>query len=153
MKFLVAILSITLFSCQQKVPEDFDTIIYSFQDASVAPTYHRSYKIILTATNAKFKVHSYSTTLVDTTFTLHSDAFVNIKKQIKSIGDFGDLSTCKSCTGSTHTSFNLYLNNKETFNLRWNSAELTPEFEAINKQIKYTIPNFKKLLETPLPTE
>ena len=53
-------------------------IIYSFQDASVPPEYHRSYSIILSDKNYRFVVDSYGETIKDTTIVL-----LNQNKKIK----------------------------------------------------------------------
>ena len=45
-------------------------IIYSYQDASVPPEYHRSYSIILSDKNYRFVVDSYGEIIKDTTIVL-----------------------------------------------------------------------------------
>ena len=80
MKYLSFFIFIILFGSCQNVgtinkSDDFILknkieIIYSFQDASVPPEYHRSYSIILSDKNYRFVVDSYGETIKDTTIVL-----------------------------------------------------------------------------------
>ena len=80
MKYLSFFIFIILFCSCQNVgnidkSDDFILknkieIIYSFQDASVPPEYHRSYSIILSEKNYRFVVDSYGETIKDTTIVL-----------------------------------------------------------------------------------
>lgn len=151
MRYLILFIALLPLSCQQKVPEEFSSILYKYEDSSVAPEYHRSFKIILNNKNVVCRINSYSTTLVDTTISISSDVLQNLKKQLQSIDDFGDFETCKNCDGSSHTTFSLLKGKSLAFELEWNSAKTSEKFQAILDQIKYTVPNFKQLLNTPLP--
>lgn len=147
---IAIILLLTLNACQQKVPDNFDAIVLNFEDSSVAPEYHRSYRIVIRENKVKCSINSYSTVLVDTMFNYRKEQFENLQKQITTVDDFGEFDKCTDCSGASHTQFKLLAGKKQAFSLNWTSAEKSKQFDAVLEQIKLSVPNFSQLLNTPL---
>lgn len=89
-------------------------VTYKFNDASVPPSYHRSFVIELTNEKINFRVDSYGDTLVDTSFKISNKRFneltLKFNKVELSIDPTKNTNSEPVCTGGTSEDLTIYYN-------------------------------------------
>jgi len=121
---LLTFLIITLFlsSCHppQKVNSNVDKIVYSFRDASVAPQYHKSYTITVTAEKASIVVNSYDKVLGEGENNVNAkdwNTLIELSNAVQEPGEF----IAEGATGTRGYSIKKYSKGKEIYRLYWDS--------------------------------
>lgn len=156
-EFSVALIMLTFFSsCETTLLLDAETtekIVYSFNDSSVPPEYHRSFEITVSKTNVFIIVDAYGDTLATDSRTISEKEFqdfiteINSAKLTKSTPK-NDL----SCTGSTSESLkiftdelllNTYLDHCQVDEFPAKSGDV----RSVIDQMKAFFPNLNELLQ------
>ena len=102
---------------KNNLPKNIDKIEYHFQDASVAPEYHRSYTWIVTPEKIQYLLDSYGTIIKDTTIEISNFKWEQCKTAFLNCGIKNQKPTeaMPGCTGGTGVTIRTWLNGKENF--------------------------------------
>jgi hypothetical protein len=135
--------------------EDFDKAVYSFTDASVEPSYHRSYTIVVTNSEISITVDVYGTVIAEKSYSLSSNDFNSIKKTIMNAEPSNTpYRGNNGCAGGTGESLSLYYEDKQVFAGSIyhcggkDSGNFKGDINSIKKVLISLIPDFYELLET-----
>ncbi len=149
---LFTLLGIFTVSC--KTPGDFDSIKIKYIDSSVPPQYHRSYTFFATENSIRLSVYSYGNILNDTTITITSNQFNEIRQTVKSAKLKSRQEKNNSdCTGGTALEIVLFKNNTKVFEghtyLCGGSTygNLSGDIDSILSKFKSFFDNFEQYLK------
>lgn len=133
---------------------DIDEIIYSYQDSSVPPPYHRSYDITITKDSLHIIVDSYGDIISDTSFINTPEQFQSI---IESLDNF-DIKNCietfdNGCTGGTGRRIKCLKKGEIIFSgyVYYCGGEqygnMSGDVKSFGKSVTSLIPYFDKILD------
>lgn len=136
--------------------EEVNTIVYKFNDSSVPPPFHRSFRITIKKDNMNLLVDSYGDVLVDTNFIINNTQFEEAKKGLKD-NNIEIISGKKDnlepqCTGGTSIDLTLIDSEKEykgskSFCGGKEDGNLNGEIKNYGNKIKKMITNFNQYLK------
>ncbi len=155
-RLLLALAFFGLVSCEENMnldPKQVTEVIYSFQDASVPPEYHRSYSITINKNQAAIEVDSYGDILAKDEFQFSEGQFEDL---ISTINE-AQLKECESnneaqCTGSTGELISIKEGEKEVYHQYLDHCDKNSniskcgDFPTVIKAIKAFVPNLESLL-------
>lgn len=132
---------------------EFTQIVYIYQDASVEPSYHRSYSIKATPQRISVKIDSYGEVLEDEAYDLTEEEFAEIVESLKEHSihkeELGlDTDGCPggsteriAYTKSDGTTFSASL-----YHCQVDSGDLAGDVRGFAYDLKSKIPNFESLI-------
>ncbi len=127
----------------------FDRIEYRFQDASVAPMYHRSYTIDISNKLIKTNVDVYDTPLANDSRTLEEADWQRLQDAATKL-EPATTKIAKGATGTKTYIIRLHHANKPVYELIWDSLnEVSKDTEAFVELVRSLVPNLAELRSTP----
>lgn len=130
---------------------EISKIGYRFSDSSTPPRYHRSYRITVFPKEVKVTVDVYGTELANETYPIQSSDFEKLVGLTKSL-DAPGTKTAKGATGTKGYSISLFKNDKEFYNLYWDSlSKVGQDSEDFITAVKALVPNLSELTGRSLP--
>ncbi len=127
----------------------FNIVHYAFQDASKAPKYHRSYKIIVKEKEIIFEVTSYSKSLHKKKHKITEEQYNNILALSKNI-EAPASKVAEGATGTSSQRIDLKTGNNIIHSLSWDSlSTVNDDTEKCVTAIKALVPD----LETAIKVE
>lgn len=153
-KSLILLTIFGIFTLSCKTSKDFDSIKIRYIDSSVPPQYHRSYSFFATENSIRLTVDSYGNILNDTTITITSNQFNEIRQTVKT-AKLKSLQEKKNshCTGGTAREIVLFKNNTKVLEGHiylcgaTTYGNLSGDIDSIISKFKSFFDNFEQYLK------
>lgn len=140
-----------LAACTNK-PENIKTVIYRFDDASVAPEYQRNYTVTVTENTIGASVDSYGQVLVSSEEPFSPEKFAELQK--KTVDIFNRYSgKTKECDGGKAKTFTILDSAGRKKEITWNCVSPPDAVQDFSSYITGFVPDLDKMLATPYPEE
>lgn len=153
---IVGLLLCSLSSCDSSLElnlSEVDEIIYSFDDASVPPEYHRSYTITIKENSGTIVVDSYGDILAEDEFKLMDGEFAKLIESINSANlKECDANNAPKCTGSTGELISIKEGGKEVYHQYIDHCDKNSniakcgDFPTVIADIKNFVPDLEGML-------
>lgn len=141
---LLSSVFLTLLSCGESPPNDFNQIVFNYQDSSVPPQYHRSYTIEIYK-NGKgiFSVNSYGDTLHQEVLQIDAEKIKSLFESAQQL-QAGGHKGAEAMSGSSMGYLELYQDEKQLYELSWTSRkDLKEQSVKVVERMEGLIKNFK----------
>jgi hypothetical protein len=156
MRLLIGLFLLSLMSCSEQLKFETSTtkkVVYKYNDASVAPEYHRSFEISTFNDHVTIVVDSYGDILKEKEYAIDEQIYSSLIELINSTNFVNcDVEEAEPCDGGTSESLFVYTNDKvhEVTLDKCGSAEYPSscgDIDGIIKKIKSLIPSLEELLQ------
>jgi hypothetical protein len=148
MKLIFLIFS--LMTSQVFSVEHYDKIVYEYTDSSVAPQYHRSYKITIEGQKLHLNINVYGKMLVETDLQITQKQVDHLQKLSKKL-EKPSIKIAEGAAGTSSQNIQLYNAGTKFYDITWDSLnKVDGHTEKFAQAVKECIPNLGELLKTPL---
>jgi hypothetical protein len=118
-------------SCKdEEVIEDFDKMVFHFQDRSVEPEYQNSHKITITAKGGKTTVERIGRDPEEIKLELGKNSFNRLKSMMQKVGKESGVENKDDCDGCWTKTITLYKGKKKIYHLKWTGGEPSSELQS-----------------------